>query len=318
MAGVVLTPPIYSGDIEEDFNIFAERFIGIIHGMGLTIAGNAEQIKGIFEGCLTGYARDWYNKHLLGKRWQLTNILNNHGQNTMTNVRARTYMQLNTFFSLVDLTRVHARLGAINAIALNADTSERIIWPLPDFITDWSLAGGEPTTNPINVPNNVVIAGNPIVFPTILVGEAIGYMGSQFPTILEEKRQLRFGTLEQGNRPVRGFYNDVTKYGKMLGFNKDVITNQFLRGLSYENQLEVECIGAEKTIDELIKILEKIENRKAEIKFGRNIKSYKHYGQHPLETKPELLPEIRIGETSFPPQPVNRPLDHLQKSYGIT
>ena len=58
MAGVVLTPPIYSGDIDEDFNVFVERFIGIIHGMGLTIVANAEQIKGIFEGCLTRYARD--------------------------------------------------------------------------------------------------------------------------------------------------------------------------------------------------------------------------------------------------------------------
>jgi hypothetical protein len=187
MAGVVLTPPIFSGDIEEDFNIFAERFIGIIHGMGLTIAGNAEQIKGIFEGCLTGYARDWYNEHLLGKRWQLTNVLNNHGQNTVTNVRARTHAQLIASASLVGPARVYAGLGVVNGIRLNADTSERVIWPLPDFITDWSLAGGEPTTNPINVPNNVVVAGNPIVFPTILVGEAIGYMGSQFPTILEEK-----------------------------------------------------------------------------------------------------------------------------------
>jgi hypothetical protein len=164
--------------------------------------------------------------------------------------------------SLVGPARVYVGLGVVNGIRLNADTSERVIWPLPDFITDWSLAGGEPTTNPINVPNNVVVAGNPIVFPTILVGEAIGYMRSQFPAILEEKRQLRFGTLEQGNRPVRGFYNDVMKYGKMLGFNKDVITNQFLRGLSYENQLEVERIGAEKTIDELIKILENPRDQK--------------------------------------------------------
>jgi hypothetical protein len=94
MAGVILTPPIFSGKIEEDFNIFAERFIGIIHRMGLTIALNGKQIKGIFEGYLTGFAKDWNNQQLLGKRWELTNVLNNHGQNSVTNVRGRTHAQL--------------------------------------------------------------------------------------------------------------------------------------------------------------------------------------------------------------------------------
>jgi hypothetical protein len=146
----------------------------------------------------------------------------------------------------------------------------------------------------------------------------MGYMASQFPTILEEKRKLRFSTLEQGDGSVRQFYNNCIKYGKMLGFSKDVITDQFLRGLSYENQLEVERIGAEKVIDDLVKILERVENRKAEMKLGRNNRSYKHHEHRPLEIKPEPLPEIRIAETSFPPQPANRPLDHLQKPYGIT
>ena len=157
MAGVVLTPPIYSGDIDEDFNIFAERFIGIIHGMGLTIAANAEQIKGIYEGCLTGYARDWYNEKLLGKRWELTNVLNNHGVVTVTLLRARTYAQLITSNSLRGSALLHAQGAGVNGVALNADTSERIIWPLPNFMTDWSLAGGEPSTNPINVPNNIAV-----------------------------------------------------------------------------------------------------------------------------------------------------------------
>ena len=318
MAGVVLTPPIYSGDIDEDFNVFAERFIGIIHGMGLTIAANAEQIKGIFEGCLTGYARDWYNEKLLGKRWELTNVLNNHGVATVTLVRAQTHAQLIATNSLRGSALVYAQRAGINGIALTADTSERVIWPLPNFMTDWSLAGGEPSTNPINVPSNVAggVAGNPIVFPSILIGEVIGYMAEQFPTILEEKRKLRFGTLEQGDGSVRKFYNDVVKYGKMLRFSKNVMTDQFLRGLSYDNQLEVERIGAEKSIDELVKILEKIDERKAEMKLGRNRRDYGTASSRQQPLQPVRLPAIT--ETIFPPQPENRPLDHLGKPGGIT
>ena len=54
----------------------------------------------------------------------------------------------------------------------------------------------------------------------------------------------------------------------MLGFQNIVVEDQFLRGLSPDNMLEVDRIGADRALGEIVDALEKIEKRKAEMRLG--------------------------------------------------
>jgi len=62
--------------------------------------------------------------------------------------------------------------------------------------------------------------------------------------------------------------------------------------------------------------LEKIDERKAEMKLGRNRRDYGTASSRQQPLQPVRLPAIT--ETIFPPQPENRPLDHLGKPGGVT
>ncbi|CAJ0883287.1 13553_t:CDS:2 [Entrophospora sp. SA101] len=75
---------------------------------------------------------------------------------------------------------------------------------------------------------------------------AIFYLKNQYPTVLEERHKVQFGNLDQGNDPVKTFYEKVKKYSNLLNFSDEVINHQFFRGLSPDNQVEVERIGSEK------------------------------------------------------------------------
>ena len=54
----------------------------------------------------------------------------------------------------------------------------------------------------------------------------------------------------------------------MLGFQNIVVEDQFLRGLSPDNMLEVDRIGADRALGEIVDALEKIEKRKAEMRLS--------------------------------------------------
>ena len=60
---------------------------------------------------------------------------------------------------------------------------------------------------------------------------------------------------------LRDYYRKVTKYGRMLGFQNNVVENQFLRGLSPDNMLEVDRIGANRPLGEIVDALKKAEMR---------------------------------------------------------
>ena len=87
--------------------------------------------------------------------------------------------------------------------------------------------------------------------------------------MLRERREIRFGNLTQGNDSVQDYYRKVTKYGRMLGFQNNVVEDQFLRGLSPDNMLELDrLVGADRPIAEVIDAFERIERRKAEMRLG--------------------------------------------------
>ena len=60
--------------------------------------------------------------------------------------------------------------------------------------------------------------------------------------MLRERREIQFGNLTQGNNSVRDYYRKVTKYGRMLGFQNNVVKNLFLRGLSPDNMLKLDML----------------------------------------------------------------------------
>ncbi|RHZ84845.1 hypothetical protein Glove_74g88 [Diversispora epigaea] len=85
---------------------------------------------------------------------------------------------------------------------------------------------------------------------------------------LENKIEaIRFGIkkpIKEIVKHIENIGNDpVMKYfacNKLFGYNKEQLRYQFLRGLSYDNQLEVRRCGLELPLEELVERLSAIEN----------------------------------------------------------
>ena len=100
------------------------------------------------------------------------------------------------------------------------------------------MLDGRPTDKPISA----IGAGgpaNPLVIQ-LRVDRAIYYFRTNYTTVLRKRCQVRFGNLAQDNDSIRDFYRKVVKYGKMLGFQDNVVKDQFLRGLSPDNVLKLD------------------------------------------------------------------------------
>ena len=83
---------------------------------------------------------------------------------------------------------------------------------------------------------------------------------------LTDIQKFRLGCLEQGNDSVMEYFTKLDKCNKSLGFEKGHLDNQFLRGLTFDNQLEVNRCGLDLPLEELVERLSAIENiRKNEI-----------------------------------------------------
>src|SRR5436190_24373167 len=94
----------------------------------------------------------------------------------------------------------------------------------------------------------------------------------------DERRRLRFISIYQDNLPIKDYYEKISRAGQMLNFGNEVINDQFFRGLSPDNSVEIERIGMEKPVDDLVRTLERVEKRKAEVHLG--LKSRKALEEH--------------------------------------
>jgi len=101
-------------------------------------------------------------------------------------------------FRLHSLASTFANIPGNNAVTVG-DLDARMI-PAKAFDEDLMNSGGEPTDEPANV---FVGNNNPIVIPGIHIGQAIHYFKNNYPTVLEEKRKIRFANLVQDNEPIR-------------------------------------------------------------------------------------------------------------------
>ncbi|CAG8855200.1 45936_t:CDS:2, partial [Gigaspora margarita] len=75
---------------------------------------------GILRGCLYGRALEWFDRKILGKRWELHNIFANHGQAGMGALRGRTMAQMNTSNSFRNPSIAHdyANIVGNNAVTV--------------------------------------------------------------------------------------------------------------------------------------------------------------------------------------------------------
>ena len=76
-------PPNFNGYPDEDPEEFIDSFRSYLVAVGIDVtAGHAHRVRahGLFETCLKGDAKDWYERSLRRKNWELRNLLDNTGQ----------------------------------------------------------------------------------------------------------------------------------------------------------------------------------------------------------------------------------------------
>ena len=303
MAVVTLGLPIFEGKEDDDVNTFINLFQGYLHGINVDPVANSAQALGILRGCMKGESANWFDEYILGKRWHLSNLYNNTGQGNIAGIRARTMAELLGTNSIKPGTDAYtyANIGGNNAVTVTDAGSTTVPggnavnrWiPVQAFDQDWSIIGGEPTDDAVN---NIANPGNnrPIVFPELRIGNAIYILRTQFPSVLNEKRKIRFGSLYQENNPIRVFYNKVKRYGKLLGFSPAIIEDQVLKGLSPENMVETDRIGLDRPLDDIIDSLERIEKHKKEMNLSQSNKD----SQRTI-IQAKYIPPVELGTRNY-------------------
>ncbi|CAG8548666.1 15084_t:CDS:2, partial [Dentiscutata heterogama] len=240
------------------------RLSAYLAGIDINPVGGArDRAFGILRGYLSGSALDWFDRKILGKRWELHNILANHGQANIAGIQGRTMAQMNTSnsFRNPSIAHTYANVPANNAVMIGNS-----MIPAESFNEDWRLAGGRPSDRPANAVN----AGNnnAIILDNIRIGQALYWLKNEYPTVLSEKRSLVFGSLVQGDDPLGTFYAKLRKYGNMLNHDEKQIKGQFLRGLSSDLEDDADRIGTEQPLEDLFTTLERIETRRLEKRLG--------------------------------------------------
>ncbi|GBB96274.1 hypothetical protein RclHR1_27140002 [Rhizophagus clarus] len=267
MATIAIGMPVFAKNDDDDLKRFFELYKGYIHSIGIDPSAVASNPAG-WEKAI-GILRACLTGS--AARWYDSNILGKR-------------VKLRNIF----LHAAHGDEAAFKALAVTN------VWP--DYAIEgnrdiWlNRAGMEFTNDPLN--HNVVggAAG---------VGVAIaGGAGNA-------RRQLRFSNLFQENMPVRDFYDKVRKSAKLLGYGNDVLVNQFLSGLNDDCAIEAERIGAERDIEELVGLLERVEKRKAELRIGRERQENIQY-QRDRQIIPEQLPPINVKPV-YRPKPKPKP-----------
>ena len=281
MAHVTIGLPTYDASDEANLDLFVALYRGHLNALNinpLDLVANpsgASRAMGILRGCLQGRAAEFFDRELAGKRWEVQYILKN-GTAILNDFQALVVLEGNNgpnagTYVNPSPALVYSQVGG-NALHT---IGEAFIPTGLRFMDNeaWERSGGHPVTNPANIlQNNVAGNGNPIVFDEITPDMALYWIYKNLPTLVEERRRLRFGNLEQGDLPIRDYWYKVQNASKMLNFPDPVRDNQFFRGLSAENVIEAERAGMERPVEELINILERIERRKAEARLGRYIK----------------------------------------------
>ena len=100
MANVTLRMPIFSGDPDEDVELFLDLFRDYLAGLDIDptdAVGNFpgwRKSLGLLRRYLRGAATEWFDQYLTDKNWKLYNVFENHGQANWDALAGRTMVQL--------------------------------------------------------------------------------------------------------------------------------------------------------------------------------------------------------------------------------
>lgn len=268
MAGYA--PKKFRGTSGEDPELWLQEFRQWCESAGLDPAANARtriRIHGVFESLLEDDARDWYETHIKGKNWECANIRDNTGVANLAAINAMNNAAIggvaaNQFIG--SAFAKHGRAGADATITGATFIPNHTVWD-----EDWSIADGRPTDLAVNNPN--ANNGGTIVAPGIRIGQVLYRFSHYFPTITSEKSKLTFHAIVQGNDTVSRFYSKLRRmvrlaYPTLPEENQnELVRQQFLNGLSRDNQMEARRIGLENSVSSILKKLEEIERYKTDI-----------------------------------------------------
>ncbi|CAB4374319.1 unnamed protein product [Rhizophagus irregularis] len=293
MAAVGIAAPIFHGREDEDLNLFIDNFLGYINTVGIDPLDDAGappgrvRAMGVLRSCMRDEAARWFDAELTGKNWELSNIRLVAAANGGAGATRRAFralavpevangLHVGTYLPGSDADAFSRIAGNVAVTVGDAFFPSRADIVRTNFKVEeqWRRAGGRPTHQPVNGlgnhggPFNAAVQNQPIVLQGILLDQAFMHMRTNFPTIVEERLQIRFSNLyqEQGE-PVRSYYKRVERAGDIVGYNRIMVTDQFYRGLLPENVIEASRIGAA-PLNILIDRLSDLKRRKGEMFYG--------------------------------------------------
>ncbi|GET54176.1 hypothetical protein GLOIN_2v1790588 [Rhizophagus irregularis DAOM 181602=DAOM 197198] len=293
MAAVGIAAPIFHGREDEDLNLFIDNFLGYINTVGIDplddVGAPPGRVRamGVLRSCMRNEAARWFDAELTGKNWKLSSIRLVAAANGGAGATCRAFralavpevangLHVGTYLPGSDAD-VYSRIAGNAAVTVgDAFFPSRADIVRTNFKVEeqWRRAGGRSTHQPVNGlgnhggPFNAAAQNQPIVLQGILLDQAFMYMRTNFPTVVEERLQIRFSNLyqEQGE-PVRSYYKRVERAGDIVGYNRIMVTDQFYRELLPENVIEASRIGAA-PLNTLIDRLSDLERRKGEMFYG--------------------------------------------------
>ena len=324
MATTAIGLPIFEGKATDDIDTFVRLYMGYLDTINVNpyaAGGPPESWKramGILRSCMSGEAAEWFDREITGKNWELSGITSRGGANLAALIalvvpegaggpNAGTY---------VNGSQAQAFAGDV---ANAAATIRAAFIPTHDLIggdVAWERAGARPTDRAAPATADAGCAANdnnPIVFPSIKPNQALYWLRTQFPTILDEKKRIRFNSLYQENEPVDVFYRTVKRAGKLLKLTDNLIIDQFFRGLSADNIFEAERFH-NLNPDDLVKHLKNIERRRAEMRLGLQDRNRRLRADYSDVTQPPLGNQEPVVLTSKSSEISQEQLDKLLKA----
>src|ERR1041384_6684785 len=272
MAGYA--PKKFRGLPGEDPLLWFQEFRQWVEASGIDVgAGGANGVRnrarvlGVFETCMEDDARDWYESKIKGKNWELQNVLDGIGVATIRLFRAMNngaIVALNANQFRGQASIVHGNAGAVNTITGHSFIPDETVWE-----EDWSIVGGRPTDLAPNAPN--AGGGGTIVAPGLRAGQVFHEFKTAYTTITAEKSKVAFQSIVQGSGSITRFYSNLRRmvklaYPTLPAINQEeLVRQQFLQGLSRENQVEARRIGLENPTSAILKKLEEIERYRTDV-----------------------------------------------------
>src|SRR2546430_17308440 len=110
-----------------------------------------------------------------------------------------------------------------------------------------------------------------IVAPGLRAGQVFHEFRTAYTTITAEKSKVAYQSIIQGKDSVTRFYSNLRRmvklaYPTLPAINQEeLVRQQFLQGLSRENQVEARRIGLENSTSAILKKLEEIERYRTDV-----------------------------------------------------